>query len=314
MTGGSFTGSEQRGDAQRANGPMGSNRTMADVEREMQELKREVVEARNLVIKTDNLLKNLHADLKLVARKQETFERRSFVTSATALILFAALSAVGAYMFARSEIRGVSHQLVEATRTREAAEAALQQSRAAESEAVRAREQAFALYTRLGDETDREKQWAAVSEAAKVGPTHLSPLEQQALKDRASSLRRAAAEGALDAGRTAFSRGDHRQAAEELGRYFSLVQEPEETAYRLLGQARHAMRDYKNAIEPLQTFLEKAPNSKVADYVTLVLGESLAEAGERDKAIAVYRTGADKYYTSQWSSSMRVRAKRLESQ
>src|SRR5881296_3449087 len=69
-------------------------------------LRKELIEARNLVIKTDNLLKNLHAELKQMGRKQELFEKRHMMTSVAAYFLFAALATLGAFSFARSEIRG----------------------------------------------------------------------------------------------------------------------------------------------------------------------------------------------------------------
>ena len=75
-------------------------------ERDLEILRREVIESRNLVIKTDNLLKNLHAELKQMGRKQELFEKRHMMTSVAAYVLFATIATLGAFAFARSEIRG----------------------------------------------------------------------------------------------------------------------------------------------------------------------------------------------------------------
>ena len=79
-------------------------------ERDFSDLRREVIESRNLVIKTDNLLKNLHAELKQMGRKQEQFEKRHMATSVAAYILFAAIATLGAFTFARSEIRGAREE------------------------------------------------------------------------------------------------------------------------------------------------------------------------------------------------------------
>src|SRR3954471_2498927 len=68
-------------------------------------LRKEVIEARNLVIKTDNLLKNLHAELKLMGRKHEEQEKRHWATSVTAYIAFAVLAGAGAIFYARAEVR-----------------------------------------------------------------------------------------------------------------------------------------------------------------------------------------------------------------
>src|SRR5215472_6436715 len=64
-------------------------------DRELSEIRREVIESRNLVIKTDNLLKNLHAELKLVGKRQEDFQKRQWMSSAAAYLVFAVLAVVG---------------------------------------------------------------------------------------------------------------------------------------------------------------------------------------------------------------------------
>src|SRR5207302_908562 len=81
-------------------------------DRDLSDLRREVIESRNLVIKTDNLLKNLHAELKQMGRKQELFEKRHMATSVAAYVLFATIATIGAFTFARSEIRGAREEAV----------------------------------------------------------------------------------------------------------------------------------------------------------------------------------------------------------
>jgi TolA-binding protein len=51
---------------------------------ELEEIKREIVESRSLSIKTNNLINALAADLKSIAKRQQGYERRLFVNSATA--------------------------------------------------------------------------------------------------------------------------------------------------------------------------------------------------------------------------------------
>src|SRR5947209_15772273 len=68
----------------------------SEVEKGFDEIRREVIESRNLVIKTDNLLKNLHAEVKMVGKRQEDFQKRQFLSSAVAYALFAAIAIAGA--------------------------------------------------------------------------------------------------------------------------------------------------------------------------------------------------------------------------
>lgn len=285
---------------------------MADHDKDMQELKKEVVEARNLVIKTDNLLKNLHADLKLVMKKQETFEKRSVMTSATAYILFLAASALGSYMYARSEIRATATELVDARKAKETATNELAKALASAQEGADESRKAGDLYERLASDNEPKRN-TALTEVATLAPKTLRPLEVKALQDKAQSLRVEAAQSALEAGRTAFNRREFKTATQELQRHITLTPgKPDDVALLLIGQAHHALREWKDAVEPLQTFLKANPGSKNADYVALILGEALTESGDTQKAIETYRANADKYYQSQYAPWMRTRARKLE--
>src|SRR5687767_2042544 len=70
----------------------------ADIEKGLDEVRREVIEARNLVIKTDNLLKNLHAELKMVGKRQDDFQKRQWISSGVAYGAFAIICAAGALL------------------------------------------------------------------------------------------------------------------------------------------------------------------------------------------------------------------------
>jgi len=55
---------------------------------ELSEIKREIIESRGLVIKTNNLTNALAADLKSIAKRQQSYERRLWWNSATAYLVF----------------------------------------------------------------------------------------------------------------------------------------------------------------------------------------------------------------------------------
>src|SRR5258708_37911559 len=61
---------------------------MLDADEELREVKREIIESRGLVIKTNNLTNALSADIKSIAKRQQTYERRLSWNSATAYIVF----------------------------------------------------------------------------------------------------------------------------------------------------------------------------------------------------------------------------------
>ncbi len=287
---------------------------MAEMDREMQELKREVIEARNLVIKTDNVLKNLHTEIKGVAEKLRVSERQRFATSATAYFLIAALAVLGAYMYARGELRAKNDELARTREERDTIRKTLDEAKAIEKDTRDESSRALELFERMAgaDDIKRNK---ALTEVATMQPARLSPLEVRALRDKAASLRQEVANDALESGRQAFTRRDYRNAAEELGRYVTLATgKIDDNALYMLGQARYVLKDYKGAIEPMQAYLKAVPYSKVGDYATMVYAESLSESGEKQKAIQVYRTGADRYYDGQYASTMRNRARRIETE
>src|SRR5512136_552821 len=60
-------------------------------EYELEEIKREIVESRSLTIKTNNLVNALSADLKSIAKRQQSYERKIFFNSATAYVVTVAV-------------------------------------------------------------------------------------------------------------------------------------------------------------------------------------------------------------------------------
>jgi len=61
---------------------------MHEADDELRDIKREIIESRGLVIKTNNLTNALSADIKSIAKRQQTYERRLAWNSATAYVVF----------------------------------------------------------------------------------------------------------------------------------------------------------------------------------------------------------------------------------
>src|SRR3954471_17054723 len=70
------------------NRPQSRSSGMDDFDDELRDIKREIVESRGLIIKTNNLTNALAADLKSISKRQLGFERRAFLNSAGANLLF----------------------------------------------------------------------------------------------------------------------------------------------------------------------------------------------------------------------------------
>lgn len=80
---------------------------MSDIDDEVREIKTEIVESRGLVIKTNNLANSLAADIKSIAKRQASYERRFNWNSAVAYVIFATLAFVGLKLWSDVRIREI---------------------------------------------------------------------------------------------------------------------------------------------------------------------------------------------------------------
>ncbi|WP_373045106.1 tetratricopeptide repeat protein [Vulgatibacter sp.] len=282
------------------------------MEKELAEIRKEIVEARNLVIKNDNLLKNLGSDLKVMAKKQESFERKQWVSSGVAYLAFAALAAtvgiLGAQGYvaqARSEIETLTVTAAEATAAATAAKAELDASREGSKAAL-------AAYLKLDAGTAEEREQAAM-QLAQVDKTRLSRLEARALDDRGRAIIQSLADEKYAAGRTAYLRRNYKESAAEIGKAMALWPEhPEADDYAFyLGSAAIENQTYDVAAANLQRFVDKAKGRKNKDYAYLLLGQAYEMLGQKDKAEAALREGIQNYPASDFYRPMRGRLSRL---
>lgn len=282
------------------------------MEKELADIRKEIVEARNLVIKNDNLLKNLGSDLKTMARKQEAFERKQWISSAVAYLLFAGLAAAMGFLGAqgyvaqaRSENEALRAQAEEATRSAAEARAEL----AAAREASQA---ALAAYLKLDAATPAEREQAAKALLA-VDRTQLSRLEARALEDRGRQVIQSLADEKFEAGRNAYLRQDWRQAAAEISRAMQLWPDhPEADDHAFyLGSAALESRDYEQAAIYLQRFVDKAKGRKNKDYAYLLLGQAYEMLGQKQKAEAAYVQGIEGFPSSKFYRTLRNRLNAL---
>ena len=281
-------------------------------ERDLSDLRREVIESRNLVIKTDNLLKNLHAELKQMGRKQELFEKRHMMTSVAAYFLFATIATVGAFTFARSEIRGAREEATANEGKVKQLTQELDTQRRVEGSRREASEKAARAYELLGSEKEGPGQTLAMDQALHLDRQLLSRLEAKALDDRAAGMKAKMAQAALERGNAAFHRNDWTSAAQELTRYVELEPRVEESmVWFRLGNALTQAKEHQRAIPALENFIRSTGGTKTAQYAGYLLGTNYEETGSSDKAQKAYERALNLYPSSEFSSLIRGRLKRL---
>ncbi|MBX3193331.1 MAG: tetratricopeptide repeat protein [Labilithrix sp.] len=135
-----------------------------EVDEELREIKREIIESRGLVIKTNNLTNALSADIRSIAKRQQTYERRITWNSATSYVVFVLVvfAALKLAMDARiDQLKGESEQ-----RVKEIARLKDELNRANQRETDRqtADERAAKFYelVRQGKRADLIAQWETV--------------------------------------------------------------------------------------------------------------------------------------------------------
>jgi TolA-binding protein len=279
-----------------------------DIDRELTEIRREVIEARNLVIKTDNLLKNLHAEVKTVGKRHEDFQRRQWISSGVAYVLFTILAVGGAVMVSRAttstadaERERLEKSVADLTSQLEKQRAEL----ATNQNAERAAADVYKLMTTLpGDERLK-----GIDALVKLDTSRLSVLERQALNDRASLLRKEIGDSALERGKAAFRRNDMRGAADDLSRFMAM--NPGEAdaldASFFLGAAYNSTNQHEKAVPMLARFVDGDKRSKTRDYAMVLLSQSYQETNQLDKALATIRDALATYPASQYLGAMKAR-------
>ncbi|MFP2933380.1 tetratricopeptide repeat protein [Pyxidicoccus sp. 3LG] len=279
-----------------------------DVEKELADLRREIVEARNLVIKSDNLLKNLHAEVKAVGKRHEDFQKRQWISSAAAYVLFAVIAVGAALMItsarsssATSERERLEKMVADLTGQleKQRAETATHQT------AQRAASEVYKMMTNLpGDERLK-----GIDALVKLDTSRLSSLERQALNDRASVLRRETGDAAFERGKIAFRKNEMDQVVKEMERFLAMnpPQDQALDASFFLGTAYNNTRKHDKAVPLLARFVEGDRSSKTRDYAMLLLAHSYQEVGQFDKALETARDAAGTYPNSQYQPQYRGR-------
>lgn len=89
---------------------------MRDPDDEIREIRTEIIESRGLIIKTNNLTNSLAADIKSIAKRQASYERRFTWNSAVAYALFALLSFVGLKLWSDVRVREIEGEKEELSR------------------------------------------------------------------------------------------------------------------------------------------------------------------------------------------------------
>lgn len=279
-----------------------------EVDKELGEIKREVIESRNLVIKTDNLLKNLHAELKSVSKRQEEFEKRKMVSSGVAYVLFAVMAVGAALLISQARVSSAASDKERADKTILDLTQKLETEKKVSTERQAAASRAFEVY-RMMTERPGDERLQGVDAFGKMNMDQLSALEKAALKDRAESLRVEIGQAAFERGKLAFRRNDMGETVKELSRFMAMNPNKDDAADAsfFLGCAYNSLRQHDKAVQYLSSFVENDKKSRNRDYAMLLLAQSYEQTGALQKAIDTARDAIGTYPNSEFVGGLKVR-------
>ena len=248
---------------------------MALDEYELEQIKREIVESRSLSIKTNNLVNALASDVKSIAKRHQTQERRLIVNTATAYVVTIAV-VLGfvklAWDLRLDAVRSEGHSVEERATALEKQLKALQ----ARDEGVgRARRQASDFYQLVAQNKRRE----IIDGFPEVAKADLTPTERatfEAAVDRAKDeLSLIAYQTGLDHSRTGRWQEASQQFRESLAYKGDASHSPSAT-YEL-ARALAALGMHRDAIPMLISLSEASANREVMDDASFLLAQSQLE-------------------------------------
>lgn len=284
---------------------------MEKVEQLLRELHHEVIEARGATIKTDHSLKNLSSELRTVAHRQKGYERRLFLNSIAAYVLFAGLCFGGMLLFFQAAVgrSEVDRTLVEERYAAlESRYAALQQELELRETSER---EAYTFFELLssGRRDEIIERWPAV---------------QGRLRDRATielfrrevdSLRVAQAEDAWQRGMRAVEDEQWQDAHDHFTRSIAYVDVAAWTPqlHLYLGESLFHLSDYPTALRYYDLSIASGTLTRQQTIMaSFHRAESLQRSGQSAEADEAYRAFARRYESHSWASTARQRAARLE--
>lgn len=281
---------------------------MREIDDDLSEIKREIIESRGLVIKTNNLANALSADLKSIAKRQQSYERRLSINSATAYVVFV-IVVLTLLKFAwdaridaiRSDTEQKVHEAetlreeIKAIRARDDARARGEARAAQFFELVRAERHAEVIeqYESIKKEQLSRAERAIFKDAAERARTQLSVVEYQRGLDKARAERwqdaATAFEASLkhkkDSAIAARTKLELAGAYRKLGRYGEAIpiltdlaqtskeRDVQEEALYLIAYAYMDQKSFAEAKTAWRKYLKHSPDGRHAAEARMLLNQ-----------------------------------------
>jgi TolA-binding protein len=274
-------------------------------EYELEEIKREIVESRSLTIKTNNLVNALAADLKSISKRQQSYERRLFVNSATAYVVTIAMLFVLLKFAWDAKLETVRAETKETRDKLAQMEKELRAAQSREENAGRAARAAAEFYELIRHEKRRELV-ERFDDIAKLPLTRIERSVFEASTERAKNeLSLIAYQQGLDHVRTGRWH-EAQQAFRESLKYKTDAAHSAQATYQL-ARALRSLGRQREAIPMLIQLSEASADREVMDEATLLLAESQLEIQAWNDAKNTLRAFLRRFPSSPLSNDARMK-------
>jgi TolA-binding protein len=274
-------------------------------EYELEEIKREIVESRSLTIKTNNLVNALAADLKSISKRQQSYERRLFVNSATAYVVTIAVLFVLLKFAWDAKLETVRAESKEVRDKLTQMEKELRAAQSREEGTGRAARAAAEFYELIRHEKRRELV-ERFDDIAKLPLTRTERSVFETAAERAKNeLSLIAYQQGLDHVRTGRWH-EAQQAFRESLKYKTDAAHSAQATYQL-ARALRSLGRQREAIPMLIQLSEASADREVMDEATLLLAESQLEIQAWNDAKNTLRAFLRRFPSSPLSNDARMK-------
>jgi TolA-binding protein len=265
-------------------------------EYELEEIKREIVESRALTIKTNNLVNALAADLKSIAKRQQGYERRFFVNSATAYVVTIAVLFVLLKFAWDAKLETVRGETVESRSRLGQLEKELKESQSREEASTRAERQAADFYALIREGKQRE----LIERLDEISRLPLTRTERAVFEAAAENAQNQLSLEAYQTGLEHVRAGRWHEAQQALRESLKFKSNAAHApqANLQLARALAELGRQREAIPLLVQLSEASPDKEVMDEATLALAEAQIDIKAWNDAKNTLRTFIRRFPTS----------------
>lgn len=279
---------------------------------DLKEIKKEIIEARGLIIKSNNLTNSLSAEVRSIAKRQTTYERRMYWNSIAAYVIFVTLLFLAGYFFYYQRQASLENAVSVEKRRADKAENELKELKKATDHVETKTEPAdlTALYELIKEGMRLE----AIEAFEKINSSTFTLLEYKLLKDAIDNFK-------WDISMMHYSKALELAASKK---YADAVEEFK-LSLQYKNDAGHAasakiqMADAlrlqgkpREAIAVLQRLLEEYLDRELADDAYWYLALAHEDARQKDEARSVLRSLMRQFPDSQYYRSARIRHAELQ--